>query len=132
MIVGKVYANWCGHCQDLIPKWAALKDNMSNSNVEFVEFEEADVDGRNAFEATHKPIEVNGYPTIFKIKPDGPVEYYNGSRTPEDMEQWILPSKKTFRRIKKQTNKKQTRQTRQTNIKQTKQTKGGNKSRRKK
>ena len=120
IIVGKVYANWCGYCQELKPKWGELKNNMSNSNVEFVEFEEADVNGRNAFEAAHKPIEVNNYPTIFKIKPNGPVEYYNGSRTPEDMEEWILPSKKIFRRKKQTRNKKQ------------KKVKGSNKSRRKK
>ena len=106
IIVGKVYANWCGHCQELIPKWAALKQNMAKSNIEFVEFEEAEVDKRNEFEAKHTPLEVNGYPTIFKIHPGKPVEYYNGSRTTEDMKQWILPSKKPFSHsIKKKSRK---------------------------
>jgi thiol-disulfide isomerase/thioredoxin len=110
-IVGKVYANWCGHCQDLKPKWAILKQIIPKSRVEFVEFEETEEAQRTAFEQKHRlTINVSGYPTIFKITPNHKIEYYSGPREPANMKQWILSSskhskkphtKKRFRRSRK-------------------------------
>ena len=101
IIVGKVYANWCGHCQDLKPKWATLKQIVPKSRIEFVEFEEAEQEKRDAFERKHRlTINVSGYPTIFKITPNHKIEYYSGPREPANMKHWILSShkKKTLRK----------------------------------
>jgi thiol-disulfide isomerase/thioredoxin len=102
IIVGKVYANWCGHCQDLKPKWQTLKNILPKNRVQFVEIEEAETYKRARFEKIHRTkINVNGYPTIFKII-NNKIHYYSGPREPEDMKRWILstPNKKTFRRSK--------------------------------
>lgn len=112
IIIGKVYADWCGHCQALKPKWEKLKEILPKGRVQTVEIEETETDKRAQFEKTHKKtINVSGYPTIFKIV-NGKIEYYSGPREPEDMKRWVLstPHKKTFRQTRRKSRgKKRTR-----------------------
>ena len=122
IIVGKVYADWCGHCQELAPKWEALKDSMSSSQVTFVEYEEPETDENGFFTSDQGyRIKSTGLPTIFKIHSSREPEYYTGSREPEHIKQWVLSSpKKSFRntkkKIKKKKNKKNKRKTQQRGI----------------
>lgn len=101
IIVGKVYANWCGHCQTLKPEWKKLKTIIPKDRVQFIEIEESESAKRSQFEKKIKStLDVNGYPTIFKIHTSKPVEYYTGPRTAQEMRRWILSSssnKKTRR-----------------------------------
>jgi thiol-disulfide isomerase/thioredoxin len=112
IIIGKVYSDWCGHCQALKPKWAQLKKILPKGRVQTVEIEEAETDKRAQFEKTHKKtIDVSGYPTIFKIV-NNKIEYYTGPREPEDMKRWVLSTtpKKTFRQTRRKSRgKKRTR-----------------------
>ena len=112
IIIGKVYADWCGHCQALKPKWEQLKQILPKGRVQTVEIEETETDKRAEFEKKHKKtINVSGYPTIFKIV-NGKIEYYSGPREPEDMKKWVLstPNKKTFRQSRRKSRgKKRTR-----------------------
>jgi thiol-disulfide isomerase/thioredoxin len=106
VIVGKVYATWCGYCQQLAPEWSKLKKSMKN--VQFVEIEEKQTNKKVQFERKHakhlnlvngKPqLEVNGYPTIFKIHPNRKIEYYNGPRTANAMKHLVLPKNNTKRK----------------------------------
>ena len=101
IIVGKVYADWCGHCKSLKPEWKKLKTMTPKDRVQFIEIEESEAAKRLQFEKkTKRSLTVNGYPTIFKIHTNKPVEYYTGPRTAQDIRQWILSSssnKKTRR-----------------------------------
>jgi thiol-disulfide isomerase/thioredoxin len=113
IIIGKVYADWCGHCQALKPKWEQLKKILPKGRVQTIEIEESETDKRAQFEKTHKKtIDVSGYPTIFKIV-NNKIEYYSGPREPKDMKRWVLsiPKNKTFRkhRSMKRRHKKSTR-----------------------
>ena len=112
IIIGKVYADWCGHCQALKPKWEQLKQILPKGRVQTVEIEETETDKRAQFEKKHKKtINVSGYPTIFKIV-NNKIEYYSGPREPEDMKRWVLstPNKKTFRQTRRKSRgKKRTR-----------------------
>lgn len=113
IIIGKVYADWCGHCEALKPKWEKLKEILPKGRVQTIEIEESETEKRTEFEKKYnKTINVNGYPTIFKIV-NNKIEYYSGPREPEDMKRWILstPNKKTFRRHRntKRKHKKYTR-----------------------
>jgi thiol-disulfide isomerase/thioredoxin len=112
IIIGKVYADWCGHCQALKPKWEQLKKILPKGRVQIVEIEEAETDKRAQFEKKHKKtIDVSGYPTIFKIV-NNQIEYYTGPREPEDMKRWVLSTtpKKTFRQTRRKSRgKKRTR-----------------------
>ena len=100
-IIGKVYANWCGHCQTLAPEWNKLKKMLPKNRVQFIDIEEAETEKRTNFEKKHKGLSVNGYPTIFKIHPNRSIEYYSGDRNAIAMKKWALSKNKT----KKNTNK---------------------------
>lgn len=113
LIIGKVTAEWCGHCQNLQPKWDIMEKEIinecspiresdndfyldkNNNKIEFYK-----IDSENQEEPIRKindtyllnsneKLTVNGYPTIFKI--DGnQLQYYQGEREPEPMKQWFF------------------------------------------
>jgi thiol-disulfide isomerase/thioredoxin len=100
IIIGKVYANWCGHCQTLKPEWNKMKQMFKkNRNIQFIEFEEAQQDKLNKFKKKFPQLEINGYPTIFKINNKKQIEYYTGNRITMDMKKWI--NEKNNRSIRK-------------------------------
>ena len=86
-IIGKIYANWCGHCNELKPHWNIVKNDLKNHPIEIVEIEDSEVARLAAFKKKHG-LQVSGYPTIFKIL--GKVEYYNGPRDAKSIKQWAL------------------------------------------
>jgi thiol-disulfide isomerase/thioredoxin len=100
IIVGKVYANWCHHCRDFNPLWAHLKTIPETNHIQFVEFEETEADKRKRFEnSTGVNLEVNGFPTIFKIA-DKNVDYYSGERTQDHMLKWLSHKDSTAIKVK--------------------------------
>jgi len=89
IIVGLIYANWCGHCQALKPEWQKMKSNMNKGNYQFHEIEDSDKLKDYKINKINKKIRngklsANGYPTIFKVK-GGNIEYYGGERTSDQM-----------------------------------------------
>lgn len=96
ILVGKVYANWCGHCKNLKPVWKELKRSLKKKmkslglKIDFVEIEESETKKMERFKKWNPDLEVNGYPTIFKKKKGGKIEYYNQDRELEKMQNWIL------------------------------------------
>ena len=113
IILGKVYATWCGYCQQLAPEWSKLKKILKT--IQFVDIEEKQTNKKQQFEAKHAKslnlinnnpqLEVNGYPTIFKIQPNKKIEYYTGTRTAQAIKQWVLPRNKTIRKKRSFNNK---------------------------
>jgi len=95
IIVGKVYADWCGHCQMLKPEWAKMKKHIyskkGKKHVVFAEVEEKQIGTKlRKLEKDHGvKVEANGYPTLFRIE-GGKVKYYNGDRQSHAMSQWYL------------------------------------------
>jgi thiol-disulfide isomerase/thioredoxin len=112
-IIGKIYANWCGHCQSLKPEWYNMKKMLKykNKNIQFVEIEESQEQKLNKFKKRFPQLEVNGYPTIFKIASNKSIEYYTGNRISNDMKKWATEksttrsTKKRFRQMKNNTKK---------------------------
>lgn len=98
-IIGLVHAEWCGHCKELKPKWDEMKSkiNPSQSHIEIKEVEESDTRGISELKQNHSSLEINGYPTIFKISPAGKIEYYQGEREVDSLVKWAKSpfSKKT-------------------------------------
>jgi thiol-disulfide isomerase/thioredoxin len=110
IILGKIYANWCGHCKMLIPEWNHMKilinksSKRNNVAVEYreIESENQDIQLNQLNQLPHYPkVELQGgYPTIFKIV-DGKVEYYNGPRTSVDMMKWCMNGMKSHKKTRR-------------------------------
>jgi len=109
VIVGKVYANWCGHCQNLKPEWARMKTKIhkkrGKKHIVYAEVEEKEIGTklRNIENRNNVEIAVNGYPTLFKIV-GGKVEYYNGNRESQQMADWYLDGGSGEANLEKQEN----------------------------
>ena len=113
LVIGKITADWCGHCQQLNPKWEIMEKEIKNncslipdSNNEIyldnhnnkIQFYK--INSENQEEPIHKinntyllnlneKLEANGYPTIFKIN-GNQLQYYQGEREPQPMKQWFF------------------------------------------
>lgn len=85
-IIGRFYANWCGHCQRMAADWqkieAKLKDTFKNYSYFNIEH------GDNMEEHKKKlddhidgTVKVSGFPTIFKVI-NRKIEYFNAANTP--------------------------------------------------
>jgi thiol-disulfide isomerase/thioredoxin len=98
IIIGLIYANWCGHCQSLRPEWKNMKNKIKSSKTShkthFIEIEDSDVkkDSKlnkiNIHLKKEPKLSVNGYPTIFKVS-GGNLEYYKGERSADKIGQWV-------------------------------------------
>jgi thiol-disulfide isomerase/thioredoxin len=102
LVIGKIYAEWCGHCKNLKPKWEVLQEKIEsrypNKQVLVYKVEESDMDNAEKgldsltpylAKGSDKVAVHGGYPTIFKIR-DGKVSYYEGPREVDDMMKWAL------------------------------------------
>jgi thiol-disulfide isomerase/thioredoxin len=93
VLVGLVYADWCGHCQQMKPEWAKMKEKLSPMrNIDVVEINSDDmpsaldrVRDRYGFEMEQP----QGYPHIFRWNGNGgEVTTYDGARTASAMGGW--------------------------------------------
>ena len=105
IVIGKIYANWCGHCELLAPEWDKMKRSIKSKikkgdskikKVHIIDIEDAKIDNdlyllnkKYLNNSTDKVELQGGYPTIFKIK-ENKVYYYGGERIAEEMEKWAL------------------------------------------
>jgi hypothetical protein len=96
IIVGLIHADWCGHCQTLMPVWEEMVNSMKGNklfHIIKIESSDADKDTRiahiNSKLSKDSPkLEANGFPTIFKIK-NGKLEYYDKERQADIMRKWF-------------------------------------------
>jgi antirestriction protein len=81
-----------------------MKQELKNHPIEIIEIEASEQKRLKDFKKKHG-IQVNGYPTIFKIA--GGVEYFQGSRDAESLKQWALSDtmKGGFKRSNKRSKK---------------------------
>lgn len=113
LIIGKITADWCGHCQHLQPKWEIMEKEIINEcspiresdNVMYLDnhnnkIQFYKINSENQEEPIQKlnntyllnsneKLEANGYPTIFKIN-GNQLQYYQGEREPQPMKQWFF------------------------------------------
>jgi thiol-disulfide isomerase/thioredoxin len=114
LVLGKIYAEWCGHCKVLEPKWAVIEKEIPKrfppgSKPLVYKVEESNITDGGLGLATMKPFLNNpdanvelqdGYPTIFKIS-RGSLSYYEGPREIGPIITWAMEGV----RIKKQSKK---------------------------
>jgi thiol-disulfide isomerase/thioredoxin len=93
LVIGKVYANWCGHCQSLKPEWHQMETDIQQMpnmrHVVFVKIEESEKHKLNRFKSGHPGLEVSGYPTIFSHNGQR-FNYYRGNRDAASLKQWVI------------------------------------------
>jgi thiol-disulfide isomerase/thioredoxin len=118
-VVLLLHANWCGHCQHLMPEWERMESEIHSpidplyGKVEIVKIESADMDTKlPKYKAmvNNKNIPMEGYPTIAMIN-TGAVKTYGGERSAEKIKNWIATGggpaqtggkkRSTKRRVKK-------------------------------
>ena len=94
VVYGKIYADWCGHCQSMKADWDEVEQKMKPVIAFNVE-EKASNDLFAKFEQKYKSkISLQGgYPTIYKLAKIGAVpEYYDGARNTADILNWLKSS----------------------------------------
>jgi len=95
IVYGKIYANWCGHCQAMESFWKNVQTKMmpvKSKDIEQTNQENEIVIFNNEYEllGNNKLALQGGYPTIYKLnKKKGIIEYYNGERTEYDILLWL-------------------------------------------
>ena len=109
IIIGKIYADWCKYCQILKPEWEKMKTKLRRNmgrtlkNAEFEIVEMGDTSENqmrnitvdqlvNDFNKKHFPegdksIQLDGYPTIFRITKKN-IEYYKDEKDSEKLYKW--------------------------------------------
>jgi thiol-disulfide isomerase/thioredoxin len=129
LVVCKIYAEWCGHCKTLKPKWKIIQKKLAMrypdvQKVFVYKVEESNMDNsENGLDQLtpylahgSEKVELNGgYPTIFKIK-NGKVSYFEGPREIEHIMDWALEGMqksknaiaRTRRRGSKRSNRRKT------------------------
>jgi len=102
IVVGKLYMVGCGHCEMLEQPWNEMKKNVEKKVMVAGDIEAAQTQELEQLNKQHGAnVEAQGgYPTIYKIKKGGKVEYYNGERTTSKLIGWALQGKQTFRNKK--------------------------------
>jgi thiol-disulfide isomerase/thioredoxin len=109
VIIGMVFADWCGHCVRLKPEWAKMKSkirnnmgrSLKNMTIEFVELGDTQENQmRNIsvdqlvsdFNKKHFPmgeqaLTTEGFPTIFRIC-NKKIDYYKDERISKNLYKW--------------------------------------------
>jgi len=115
-----IHANWCGHCQTLMPEWNKMKDLLKdNKNVAVHEIEAGDANKEQKLDDFSKKhnrgekVSVKGFPTIVRFE-NGEMTEFRGQRTAQELAKWAAKQKlsggkkksKRVRRKKRKTCKK--------------------------
>jgi hypothetical protein len=109
--IGRIHADWCGHCISLNGEWSKMKHEiehqmgrgLKNVKIEYHDFEDSEErkkQGHHIDKELEKYNEIflaksdnkvaiqGGFPTIFRIL-DGRLEYYTGERVTPALYSWM-------------------------------------------
>ena len=103
MIVGKIYAEWCGACQSFEPLWQQLKNKYGGKH-QFHEYNQGDSNERYITIGKYT-VEYQGFPTIFKID-NNKVHTFVGNRDEDTFKLWLEPSSRKKSKKRKKGGKK--------------------------
>lgn len=111
IVVGKIYAKWCGHCQSMSDDWDALEDRVDKKVYIVLNTEESEIPGRVDeinqiyLKDSDEKLVASGYPTIYRIE-NQQLKYYGGDRNTDAMYDWFVTQKGG---IKKSAKKEETK-----------------------
>jgi thiol-disulfide isomerase/thioredoxin len=99
VVVGKIYATWCGHCKALNPEWIKLTRALKSHHdpgtkyvISAIEQKQQQIGidhvNNTYLQNSGEKLALNGgYPTLFMIR-NGVLSYYEGNRVYLDMLNW--------------------------------------------
>jgi thiol-disulfide isomerase/thioredoxin len=100
-IVGRIFADWCGHCVQMKDTWNRLKKDMKNKkngSVVLIDIQDMEMGyklpkiNKTYFQKGDAGVKSSGFPTIFMFRVSNPgntLEYYKGARDYLSMKTWI-------------------------------------------
>lgn len=102
-VVGKLYMHGCGHCVNLEKPWKQMTKKVTKKVMVAGDIESAETDKLQQLNQKYgSDVEMQGgYPTIYKIKSGGKVEYFNGERTVPKLVGWALQGVKQRKTAKR-------------------------------
>lgn len=77
----KFFAPWCGHCKRMAPTWDQLAVKFVGRGIQIAKVDCTLPDNKDLCAQQ----EVNGFPTLFLYKDGAKITEYNGSRSLEDL-----------------------------------------------
>lgn len=105
-----IHADWCGHCQQFMPTWKELEDNIGDKvtmhkvrsgirdeekNAAELRAEEKKImEELNSKLSEGKTLSARGFPSIYKIQ-GGNLEEYSAPRTLDELSKWATGMKTT-------------------------------------
>ena len=123
--VVKFYADWCGHCQDLNPKWEIMTSHLKNAPGTGLIASVPE----NMISSVNCDNDILGYPTIRYMVGGKKRKDYSGKREVEDLEKFVRSTlgkgkkkkkNKSKRRSKNKTKKRKRKRTRKNKTKKKK------------
>ena len=126
--VVKFYADWCGHCQDLNPKWNVMTSHLKNSPGSGLIASVPE----DMISKVNCDNDILGFPTIRYMVGGKKRKDYNGRREVEDLENFVKSTlgkggKKKKNKSKRRKNK--TKRTKRKRSRKNKKKKNKNRSR---
>lgn len=89
IVLGKIYANGCGHCQNMANDWEIMKTQLPASKFDIWEIEAAEEEAKKKEFQQKNGVDLqsSGYPTIFMVVQGKQIDY-NGERDSDSLVRW--------------------------------------------
>lgn len=126
--VVKYWADWCGHCKDLNPKWDIITNHLKSAPEQGLVASIPE----DMISKVNCDSDVMGYPTIRHLVGGKKRKDYSGPREVEDLERFIKSTLGKDNNNKKNKSKKKRRKKRKKKIKTERQQKRKNKTKKRK
>ena len=90
IVVGLIYADWCGHCKEFMPIWDKTTKTINDANkgVKLMKVECGKPQENESHKMLMDKYSIQGYPTI-KFFENGEVKEYDGPRTEEGIVEFL-------------------------------------------